>query len=481
MIAESKKTKASKLWLSMVVVFVVILNVSYVEAKSLKKGEEYREKDGDAIRVVSSDEVEIEQGPDIYLGKYTIVGERVRIVINALGTTMVRYYKITPDGLYEEKGGAIYYSSAGVAEKRNRAVLEAAKAADEEAKNPTTLGSAVAQGNVKMVKMFLAKGADVNAKDNYGNTVLSYAVHGQSTNIAIIKMLLAKGADVNAKTHGDRTDYFSTILIDAVKPNPYADNKTKKADINVRTEMVKMLLENGADISIKDSEGKTVFDHTHDPKMLEMLNKYAIQKTDKGAKDTDVKIKTMDLISAVQKGDTEIVKMLLDKGADVNAKDNNGNAALIWAVDRKNTEIIKMLLDKGADVNVDVNVKDGSREPVLIYAIKKDNTEIVKILLDNGADVKSRAANMALSYASIFKNIEIIKMLLDKGADARRSGGSDALIVAVIKNNIELVKMLIDKGADISERDIKGKTVLDYAKDPKILEVLNNHAAQKKE
>ncbi|HHT9147264.1 MAG TPA: hypothetical protein ACFYD4_16550, partial [Candidatus Wunengus sp. YC61] len=125
MIEEFKKIKASKLWLSMVVVFAVILNVSYVEAKSLNKGEEFKEKDGDVIRVVSSDEVEYTQGGKIFLGKYSIDGERVRIVVMG---TMVRYYKIIPDGLVDEKLRITYYSSAGVAEKRNRAVLEAAKA-----------------------------------------------------------------------------------------------------------------------------------------------------------------------------------------------------------------------------------------------------------------------------------------------------------------------------------------------------------------
>ena len=282
MIEEFKKTKASKLWFAMVVVLVVILNVSYVEAKSLKKGEEFKNQSGGAIRVISSDEVEIDnQGYDIVLGKYSIDGERVRIVIMG---TKVSYYRITPDGLVEEKTGTIYYSKAGKIERQNEKVRAAAAEADEEAKNPTTLGSAVLQGNVKMVKMFLDKGADVNAKDNYGNTVLSYTINSRNSpaqNIAITKMLLDKGADVNAKTYGDLVGPFGTILIDAVKPNPYADNKilkTKKADINAKTEMVKMLLEKGADVSMKDSQGKTAFDYTHDPKILEMLNKHATQK-----------------------------------------------------------------------------------------------------------------------------------------------------------------------------------------------------------
>lgn len=115
-----QKTTASKLWLSMVVVSIALLNVSAVEAKSLQKGEEFKQKNGWGIRVISSNEVEVDgQGNNIFIGKYTVDGERVRIVISGLGTAMVVYYKIAPDGLVAEKDGTVYYSKAGLAAKIN--------------------------------------------------------------------------------------------------------------------------------------------------------------------------------------------------------------------------------------------------------------------------------------------------------------------------------------------------------------------------
>lgn len=107
-----QKTKALKLWFAVAVAFIVMLNVSAVEAMSLNNGDVFKANDGGktTIRVVSSDEVEIDGGSNILLGKYTIDGERVRIVISGLSIT-VQYYKITPDGLVEEKGGRIFYSS----------------------------------------------------------------------------------------------------------------------------------------------------------------------------------------------------------------------------------------------------------------------------------------------------------------------------------------------------------------------------------
>lgn len=124
-----QKTKASELWLLMVV-FIAMHNVTSAEAKSLKKGEVFVSCDccfskgfcikGDkgTISVVSSDEVEIDGGGrNILLGNYTIDGERVRVVTSALGTAMVTYFKITQDGLIEEKGGRVFYSKDGLQAK----------------------------------------------------------------------------------------------------------------------------------------------------------------------------------------------------------------------------------------------------------------------------------------------------------------------------------------------------------------------------
>lgn len=80
------------------------------EAESLKEGEEFRDKKGEVMRIVSSDEIEIGVGNDIFLGKYTVDGNRLRIVVATSGTTRVLYYGITSKGLKDEKTGEIYYS-----------------------------------------------------------------------------------------------------------------------------------------------------------------------------------------------------------------------------------------------------------------------------------------------------------------------------------------------------------------------------------
>lgn len=125
-------------------VFGIALFLSFVfcsvsEAKSLKKGEEFYEykrgkPTGEIIRIVSSDELEIEKGKDIILGKYTIDGERMRIVATVLGTTKAGYYKITSDGLVDEKTRVIYYSKAGLAAETKKRAAETRKRVKEKDK-----------------------------------------------------------------------------------------------------------------------------------------------------------------------------------------------------------------------------------------------------------------------------------------------------------------------------------------------------------
>jgi len=84
----------------------------------------------------------------------------------------------------------------------------------------------------------------------------------------------------------------------------------------------------------------------------------------------------------------DIIKFLLERGADVNAKDSNGRTALMWAVKGKQAPIAKLLIEKGADVNA----KDNFGDTVLVYA---DNDEIKRILQSAGAKPVKSAASAA--------------------------------------------------------------------------------------
>ena len=118
----------------------------------------------------------------------------------------------------------------------------------------------------------------------------------------------------------------------------------------------------------------------------------------------------------------DMVKVLLDHGADVNAQDSLGNTALTLAVNYGHAEIVKVLLDNGADANL--RRKDGPT--ALLAACQRRSVDMVKMLLEKGADVNEKSymgdlANLmgmrtALNFAQDAGYSEIVKMLQEKGA-----------------------------------------------------------------
>lgn len=122
------------------------------------------------------------------------------------------------------------------------------------------------------------------------------------------------------------------------------------------------------------------------------------------------------LIDAAMDGNFEKVKLLIEKGADVNAKNNNGQTALMYASREGDLEIAKYLVENGTDINA----KDSDwGYTALIYAAEYVNLEIVQFLIESVADVniKNNDGKTALDFAeeNNYKNIiELLKNSIDK-------------------------------------------------------------------
>ena len=182
-------------------------------------------------------------------------------------------------------------------------------------------------------------------------------------------------------------------------------------------------------------------------------------------------------------GDTKLIQLLLDKGADINAQGGEYGNALQAAAFNGNMEAMQLLLDNGADVNAqgghygnalqatacigevdaiqllldrgaDVNAQGGLYGFALQAAASNGNIKAVLLLIDWGADVNAQGGHYgnALQAAASNGNVEVLSFLLDCFAHVNAQGGlfGNALQASVCYGNIEAVQLLLARGADVN-------------------------------
>ncbi|WP_146617269.1 ankyrin repeat domain-containing protein [Candidatus Babela massiliensis] len=148
----------------------------------------------------------------------------------------------------------------------------------------------------------------------------------------------------------------------------------------------------------------------------------------------------------------EIVKILIQAGADVNYKDNNGMTTLMH-IARSNNQIAQILIN--AHANIDA--KDNRGYTALSWAAGFNAEETVKLLIQAGANVNSESESglTTLIRASKYGYKKIVEILIkaDANVNVKMECGCTALSSAFTNYHKELVEMLIDKGADISTQN----------------------------
>ena len=184
----------------------------------------------------------------------------------------------------------------------------------------------------------------------------------------------------------------------------------------------------------------------------------------------------------------EKVRLLVDKGADVNAHSKQGRTPLVIAAAHDgNIEVIRLLIKKGADLKAP---GPGGTNSALIAAAEANDLAVVRLLLEQGADAKAKSPEgfTALISASGHGNLEAVKLLLARGADVNAQsnpgrerpvkngpiaiGSLTPLLVAVSSGSPETVRLLLDRGADVNARDVRGMT-------PLMLAVATDHLNEK--
>jgi ankyrin repeat protein len=172
------------------------------------------------------------------------------------------------------------------------------------------------------------------------------------------------------------------------------------------------------------------------------------------------------LIIAARHGKTDVVKYLLEIGANVNLINKDGASALWFAVasDKFNDTIVNILINNNADVNV---VDSIYMNTPLMLASAKGRIDAVDLLLDHGAEAnkKDKSFASALYYATRFNHTDIALKLLQKGATFLVSDnqGRTPLFLAIINGNVKIVNGLYENGASLAQKDINEATPIIYA------------------
>ena len=176
------------------------------------------------------------------------------------------------------------------------------------------------------------------------------------------------------------------------------------------------------------------------------------------------------LISAAGRGDARAVERLLERGADVNARDTDGTTPLVAAAYDNNVEMARTLIEAGADVNA----KDQTEQSAYLISTSEvgNDPRLLRLTLRNGANVRSLDSynGTGLIRAAERGHVEIVRELLktDVNVDHVNNLGWTALLEAIIlgdcgPSHTETVWLLVEADADVNLADSGGVTPLQHA------------------
>jgi len=376
--------------------------------------------------------------------------------------------------------------------------------------NQTALHQAANRGHTAVVKFLLERGADVNAKNLFGQTPLLAPVYRGS--LDTVRALLSAGADVDARSgltgqtpllivSSGPTKVVEALLEEGADVNAkgkfYHETALMLAAISGNKATVKSLLEKGADVKAASTNGRTAMlmaeslGHAEVVKLLQdygapretsiallpleaYLPRYLVVNAKKRqrlssqaalallSRGAEVKAdEETALLFAATRGDVEAVSALLDNGADVNVKHEDGWNGLMLAAVNGHSLVVQALLDKGAKVDAKENLMG---QTALIWAAKGGHAAIVKTLLKAGANVNARDkfGGTALTRVASNGQAQILNTLLEAGADinAREYDGDTAVIEATAESHLEIIQALLKAGANVNDKDLEGRTLL---------------------
>ena len=285
---------------------------------------------------------------------------------------------------------------------------------------------------------------------------------------------------------------FLLLLERPISQEPHGDTPLMTAALSGDLAKVRALLAKGANVNEGNRLGMTPLmfavgatpigpgGHRCNPDLLKEL-------LDRGADVNAQAVGGTALLFAVENGDIAAVSTLLARGADPNLHGPTGTP-LEQAAARREPEIVSKLLARGAKP---LGYRDANGRTTLMSAIGavphvapgrvlelvwpiSIGTDIVATILDHGADAeineRSRSGETALTMAVLTGHVALVQVLLEHGADPnikdRSLGDATALIIAACEGaSTNMVRLLLEKGADPAATDARAKTALQCARE----------------
>ncbi|KAE8445960.1 hypothetical protein EG329_012739 [Mollisiaceae sp. DMI_Dod_QoI] len=168
---------------------------------------------------------------------------------------------------------------------------------------------------------------------------------------------------------------------------------------------------------------------------------------------------------AAAKGFTNLLKILIDAGIEMRGARYGCLAPLQEAAKNGDIEIIKMLLDNGADLHENSALGNLSGGTALTAAAQAGKVASVETLLEYGA-LTGKISLEQLSRIYIYGHVDVIRVIIAHKYQTRwrdTYSGATGLHLVVISSHLELIKEVIEMGFDVNEKDYTGKTPLTYA------------------
>jgi ankyrin repeat protein len=296
---------------------------------------------------------------------------------------------------------------------------------------------AVLNNVIDAVKEFLKQGTEINNSDKDGRTDLHLAVSYNSP--VIQKLLTFPGADANKP---------AAVLI--WTPLKYADRTKSLFAMDI-------LLQNGVNAddivlarrSIKTKEwGQTVLWESASKghrKLLELMMDFGTDVNGVVEVPENMNAKITLLHRVTFCGQLEVIRLLVERKADINIRNSNKDTALHFAAESGGVEIIQLLVDKGMSVNL-TNTRGDT--PLHVSA-RLGNLEATKNLVEIGAALNRTNVdgNIPLMEPAYDGKSEVLRYHTEVGADTiiRNKRDKSAIHIAALSGSVDIIKYLLDQ------------------------------------